>query len=115
MRAKKIDSNQPRIVEQLRDLYVSVQILSGVGDDCPDLLLGFRGNNFLIELKDPSRKPCERKLRPGQQKFFDSWRGQVNKCETLEEILIVIGHKVVPDSGPHFFDSVTVDRTEPNY
>lgn len=115
MRAKKIDANQPRIVEQLRDLFVSVQILSGVGEDCPDLLLGFRGKNFLVELKDPSQPPNKRKLRPGQQEFFDGWRGQVAKCETLEEILVVIGYKIVPDSGPQYFDTVTVDKTEGNY
>ena len=115
MRAKKIDSNQPRIVEQLRKLHVSVRVLSMVGEGFPDLVIGFRGANYFIELKDPSKPPSKRRLTPDEQDFFNSWRGQVAKCETLEEILVVIGYTVVPDSGPQYFDTVTVDKSEGNY
>lgn len=91
VRAKKIDGNQEQIVEQLRALNISVQHLHTIGKGCPDLLLGFRGQNFLVELKDGSRKPSERKLTPDEEKFFAKWRGQVNKCECLEDILKLIG------------------------
>jgi hypothetical protein len=115
MRAKKIDANQPRIVEQLRKLHVSVRVLSMVGEGFPDLILGFRKMCFIIELKDGSLPPSKRKLTPEEQKFADTWRGQYAVCETLEEILIVIGYKVVTDDGPQFFDTVTVDKSEGNY
>lgn len=115
MRAKKIDANQPRIVEQLRKLHVSVRVLSMVGQGCPDLLLGFRGKNFLVELKDPDQPPSKKILTPDEEKFFDGWLGQVAQCETLDHILKVIGLITVPDSGPRFFDTVTVDKTEGNY
>lgn len=111
MRAKKVDSNQPTIVKQLKALHVSVQHLHMVGQGCPDLLLGVRGECFLIELKDPAQPPSKRKLTDDEQKFFDTWLGQVNKCETLEEILVVIG--LTPQRGP--VDTVGVGNSEGNY
>lgn len=91
MKPRRTDSNQQAIVKQLRDLHVSVQHLHMVGDGCLDLLLGFRGSNFLVELKDPSKPPSKRKLTPDQEKFLLEWRGQAAVCETLDEILKVIG------------------------
>lgn len=91
MRAKRVDDNQKRIVKQLRQLGVSVQHLHTIGQGCPDLLLGYRDRNYLVELKDEKKKKSAKKLTDDEEKFFDEWRGQVNKCETLEEILKLIG------------------------
>jgi hypothetical protein len=91
MRAKRVDENQAKIVAHLRRLNISVQHLHTIGQGCPDLLLGFRNKNYLIELKDKSKPPSAKKLTPDEEEFFRDWRGQVNKCETLEEILKVIG------------------------
>lgn len=91
MRAKRVDNNQKKIVEHLRRLGISVQHLHTIGQGCPDLLLGFRNQNYLIELKDGKKKPSAKKLTPDEQEFFDGWRGQVTKCENLEQILKVIG------------------------
>lgn len=109
MRAKKVDSNQPAIVKQLKALHVSVQLLSGVGDGCLDLLLGVRNLNFLVELKRPGLK--KKGLKPKQIKFLAEWRGQASVCESLEEILVVIG--LTPQRGP--VDTVGVDNSEGNY
>jgi hypothetical protein len=91
MRAKRVDDNQKRIVEQLRKLNISVQHLHTIGQGCPDLLLGFRNRNFLIELKDESKSPSAKRLTDDERQFFNDWNGQVNKCESLEEILKVVG------------------------
>lgn len=92
-RKAKNDANQAQVVEGLRKLGYSVLILSRVGEGCPDLLVGNMGRNWLIELKDGSKYPSERKLTPDQETFFSSWRGQVNKAESLEEILDIIYQK----------------------
>lgn len=94
MSAKRTDSNQSGIVKQLKRIGVSVQHLHELGEGCPDLLLGFRGQNWLVELKDGSKPPSRRKLTPAEEKFFAEWKGQVAKCETLDEILKVIGIKI---------------------
>jgi hypothetical protein len=92
-RAAKIDANQPLIVKALRDAGCTVQHLHGVGQGCPDLLVGFRGRNFLMEIKDPSRKPSERKLSDDEKLWHGAWNGQVQIVETVEEALGVIGDR----------------------
>ena len=90
-RAAKIDANQPAIVADLVRHGCSVRSLASVGDGCPDILVGFRGSNFLFEIKDPANPPSKRKLRPEQDKFFAMWSGQVHKIEYAAEALEIMG------------------------
>lgn len=91
MRAKKIDSNQNSIVTQLCQIPgVSVLILSAVGHGCPDLLIGYKARNYLIELKDGEKTESKKRLTDDEQKFHNEWTGQVAKCETLDEILKIL-------------------------
>lgn len=91
MRAKKIDDNQNLIVRQLRRCGVSVAITSMVGKGFPDLIIGRAGRNYLIELKDGSKSASRKQLTEDEQKFFDTWNGQVNKAESFDEIALIIG------------------------
>lgn len=90
MKARRSDGNQSELVRQMRKIGLSVQILSGVGDNCPDLLVGTKGKNYLFEVKDPAKPPSQRKLRPGQETFFRTWQGQVHKVETIEDVIKII-------------------------
>jgi len=90
MRAKRVDDNQQEIVKQIRRLGITVVHLHTIGKGCPDLLLGFKKKNFLIELKDSKKTTSQKKLTDDEKEFFDTWRGQVNKCETLDDILKII-------------------------
>ena len=91
MRAKRVDANQKEIVRQLRQLGLSVRHLHMVGDGLPDIIVGHRKQNFLIEIKDGKKAKSKKKLTDDEQEFFDTWKGQVAKCETLDEILKVVG------------------------
>lgn len=51
-----------------------------------DYVVGFRGANYLIEVKTEKGK-----LRPSQERFFRDWRGQKALVRTLVEALRVIG------------------------
>lgn len=87
------DANQDRIVEALEKVGVKVEILGGKG--IPDLLVGYRFNFWLFELKDGDKKPSERKLRPGQQKFAEKFAGYpVVKVETLADAFKALGIKI---------------------
>lgn len=86
-RAAKIDTNQPEIVKAFRDIGARVQILSAVGKGCPDLLVGFRGCNVLVELKDGDKKPSEQKLTQDQITWHDSWAGQVCVANSISDAL----------------------------
>lgn len=91
MKAAKVDANQAEIVRVLRDCGVSVQSLHDVGKGVPDLLCGYRGQNFLLEIKDGSKVPSARLLTPQQQDWHEAWRGQKAIAETPEQALRVLG------------------------
>lgn len=89
-RNARIDHNQTAIVRALRQAGCSVQPLHTVGRGVPDLLVGHNGRNFLLELKDGSKRPSERKLTEDQQEWHRNWRGQVAVIESADEALRLI-------------------------
>jgi hypothetical protein len=92
-RAARKDENQDRIVKALRAVGVKVEILNQ--DDIPDLLVGFRFNLWLFEVKDGDKSPSRRKLRPGQQRFADRWAGYpIVKVETISDAFRALGIEV---------------------
>lgn len=86
MYGKKIDLLQKEVVKGLRKIGCSVTILSAVGNGVPDLLVGFRGVNFLIEVK--SKKTAT--LTPDQVEFFRTWNGQVAVIYSVEEAINLV-------------------------
>ena len=86
----RVDSNQKQIVTDLRKLGYSVLHTHQL-KNCFDILVGYMGKNYAFEIKDGNKPPSQRKLTPGEQSFFDSWRGQVDKVETVEQIIKIIG------------------------
>lgn len=75
-RAAKVDANQRVIVEALRKCGATVQSLASVGDGVPDLLVGYAGETWLLEVKDPSHPPSARRLTPLQKLWHERWRGK---------------------------------------
>ena len=73
-RANRIDDNQNDIVAALRKAGATVRIISQ-GEGIPDLLVGFRGETILLEVKDGNKPPSARTLTDAEKKFFDDWRG----------------------------------------
>ena len=88
MRAAKVDANQPEIVAALRAVGATVQPLHTVGRGCPDLLVGWRGRNHLIEVKDGSKSPSKRRLRASQVEFAAWW--PVHVVESVEQAMAVL-------------------------
>lgn len=93
-RAAKTDANQAEIVADLRAVGATVQPLHAVGKGCPDILVGWRGRNVLIEIKDGSRVPSERRLNDIQVDWHAAWRGQVAVAENSEQAMAIIGIEV---------------------
>lgn len=94
MRARKVDDNQAEIVRALRRIGCSVAITSGAGDGFPDIVVGHKGLNLLIEIKDGSKSPSQRKLTPVQIKFHADWRGQVDVVESIQGALDLIKYRL---------------------
>jgi len=88
-RAAKIDDNQTEIVEALRQCGCSVQVLSAVGDGCPDLLIGHHRRNILMELKADKGT-----LTPPQELWHKGWSGQVAVVRSVDEAIAAINNAV---------------------
>lgn len=89
-RAAKTDSNQVEIVKAFRKIGASVQILSAVGKGCPDVLVGFRGVNVLVEIKDGEKAPSAQALTADQRKWHAAWNGQVCVANSIEEAVVKV-------------------------
>jgi hypothetical protein len=92
MQIKKVDTNQREIVTSLRKIAgVSVFSTHAIGKGFADIAVGYKGKNYLFEIKDGERPPSQRKLTPDEIKFFDSWTGQIDVALCLNDILKKIG------------------------
>lgn len=85
MRAARIDQNHTAVVDALRAVGASVQSLARVGNDCPDLLVGYRGVNYVLEVKTPKGP-----VKPGQEKWAAQWKGQTAIVRSVDEALVAI-------------------------
>ena len=65
-----LDANHTEIVARLRQIGATVVDLAKVGKGCPDILVGFRGNTYLMEIKTKTGY-----VRATQEQFFRSWSG----------------------------------------
>jgi Holliday junction resolvase len=83
---KKVDNNQTQVVKALRDLGATVQHLHGVGKGCPDIVVGFKGKNLLLEIKDGDKKV----LTPDQVNWHKLWKGQVNVVTSVDEAKLLL-------------------------
>ena len=89
--AARVDANQPRVVEVLRGVGASVEPTHMMGRGFPDLVVGFRGRTYLLEVKDGNKPPSKRQLTPDEQKWHDRWRGHVTVVHDEDEALAAIG------------------------
>ena len=83
-RAARRDGNEKSIIDALRAAGCSVQALSAKG--VPDLLVGFQGRTYLMEVKTPRGK-----LTTDEEAWIGNWQGQVRIVRSIEEALGVVG------------------------
>jgi len=91
--AARVDANQAQIVAALRKVGATVTPTHAAGAGFPDITVGFRGVNYLMEVKDGVKPPSAQKLTTAQVKWHGMWRGQVDIVSTDAEALAVIGVK----------------------
>ena len=82
--AARVDANQTQIVSALRAAGAYVWIIG-----LPvDLLVGYKGHSFLMEVKDGSSK----RLTKLQADFFENWSGStLCRVDSPEAALRMIG------------------------
>jgi hypothetical protein len=88
---KRTDANQKHIVEMVRKLPgASITSTHIIGKGFPDLVIGYKGINYLIELKDGAKPKSQKKLTPDEVEFHLKWNGQIAICENFEDILKIL-------------------------
>jgi hypothetical protein len=91
------DSNQKEIVEALRKVGAVVRIIEAANGQAgiPDLLVGYRGTTYLMEVKlpvGPRGGGARSKLRPEQEEFIAGWRGgPIAVVRSVTEALTAVG------------------------
>ena len=82
--AARVDENQKTIVDALRKAGAFVWIIG-----LPvDLLVGYKGHTFLVEIKSTSKK----RLTGLQADFFENWSGStLARVDSPEAALRMIG------------------------
>lgn len=86
------DDNAAEIVVALRGAGCVVQLIQGANRQAgvPDLLVGHKGRNYLLEVKRPKLG----RLSVAQLAFVRGWRGQVAVVTTVEEAFAGVGINV---------------------
>ncbi len=84
-RARK-DDNQTIIVSAFRQFGASVFETHQIGGGFPDIVVGFRGKNYLIEIKDGEKCASRCALTPAEIEFHATWHGRVEIIKSVEEV-----------------------------
>lgn len=72
------DTNEKEIVEALRKIGATVEFLDLTNG--PDLLVGYHGENFLLEVKQPKKD-----LRSEQVDWHNHWNGSAFIVRDVED------------------------------
>lgn len=95
-RARKRDANEPEIVRALQAIGATVERL-----DVIDLLVGYRGRNYLLEVKDPARLRDHKAHRERQIAWRLAWKGEAVEVTTAGEAIRAITGQIIPaGAGP---------------
>ena len=90
MRAARVDGNHGEIVRALRKIGATAKSTATIGQGFPDLVVGYRGINVLLEVKDGDKPPSARRLTAAEQEFVDTWAGAVFTVTSPEHAVLVV-------------------------
>tara|TARA_R100000742_G_C4279306_1_gene103515 strand:+ start:216 stop:503 length:288 start_codon:yes stop_codon:yes gene_type:complete len=82
----RVDSNQKKIVSELREIGCSILHTHQLGKGAPDIVIGYNKKNYLIEIKDGSKSLSQQKLTKDELQFQSNWKGLYYVCNSIEQI-----------------------------
>lgn len=82
---KRIDANQPAVVNAFRSLGCHVALTHEVGKGFPDIVVSWNGFTVLVEIKDGSKPPSKRKLTQQEAVFKGTFQGWYEVVESVED------------------------------
>lgn len=88
---RRTDANHKIIIQLLRQIpHLSVFSTHTLGKGFPDIVVGYKGINYLLEIKDGAKSDSQKKLTEDEIKFHHNWKGQVNVVENFSDILKIL-------------------------
>jgi Holliday junction resolvase len=81
----RVDKNHPELVACLRKLGCSVLSLATVGKGCPDLLISYQKQCYLVEVKSEHGK-----LNTWQEEWGRRWGSPVYVVKTKEDCVALL-------------------------
>ena len=88
-RAARRDVNEGDIIKAMRAEGAYVKVINDEG--LFDLLVSYRGETLMIEVKDGAKPPSARRLTEAEQKFHDEWPGaDLYIVNSVEEALALL-------------------------
>lgn len=61
-----------------------------LGKGAPDIIIGYNGKNYLIEIKDGTKSISQQKLTKDELQFKSNWKGSYFVCNSYEQIKAVL-------------------------
>jgi len=86
----RVDDNQNEIVCALRRHGAFVHSLASLGGGVPDLLVAYRGQYALMEVKDGSKPPSKRRLTEDEARWIAACPAPVHIVNSVDEALAVL-------------------------
>ena len=92
---KRTDRNHKQIIDQLRKIPgISVFSTHTIGKGFPDIVVGYKDQNYLFEIKDELKPASQKKLTLAEICFQMNWKGQYDIVENFTQILSIIKIKI---------------------
>lgn len=85
-RAAKVDATQPDIIDALKRIGVSVEVIGKP----VDLLICHRGETSVMEVKSPDHHHKGEGLTQAQIEFIARWPGKVHVVASVEQALVAV-------------------------
>jgi len=84
---RSVDNNHSKIRDDLRKVLGKNAVIDTHAlPKFVDLVVGYKGNNYLFEVKTDKKK----KLTKDEQKIKDTWQGQYDVITTAEEAIKIM-------------------------
>lgn len=88
---RRTDANHKQILQLLKRIpNLSVFSTHILGKGFPDIVIGYKGINYLVEIKDGNKVKSQKKLTEAETKFHEQWKGQIMIAENIDEILKIL-------------------------
>ena len=88
---KRTDSNHKQIIDKIRLIpFTSVFSTHTIGKGFPDIVVGYRGVNYLFEIKDENKTASQKKLTESEVKFHRGWMGQVHIIQNIKDVYKIL-------------------------